>query len=798
MLDADLIQHVAPFGSDVAALQGVDEFGQYRRRRQCAVVAHVAPHVAEVQHLTHGEQRFEEGMAIFFAIGPVARARMTYGEIEIRHGRVARKLAVVEPQQAQHRHRHRAMGPQGGEGDAATKEGPAGRHGLQCVVEAALHHGEGHGFIAGGLGGGIAHGLPGGAQGLGFRGRFRIVEVEEVLQQALEKRRPFRWRACPSKGGVGGEQRLAEADEAPQHTGAAALDGCSRQTPLEQGRGEGGRSGHAGGIDFRQGHAEQQALEALAPAMGVFGGQVAGCAPGAVDAPADAGGLHPEAQLFDVVPIEAPAPCHGRVFEEGQHLLGFQPPLGDIEQGGEGAQQRGFDRGRAIRNGEGQAQGRQRLALPRPLPLQAGAEAGLDQRRIGFEIGGEHQHVRRAQLGAGFEQGEQPVVEHIHLAHGAVADVDLQAVVIGGNHLRRHLRQIVQIEHVGLQGAQHGCGRDILEGGDFRIDLFADAIEKLPRHRAEGAEHRMAGFEQHGRPWRFQRRPGAHAGSDQIAPVGAAGVEQIQGDVDVAAQFTENFEHIGRHGADAEEADAPRQPRREAGVGGQCGEEGIARMHFGQGRHFRHKLAPQLGLPDFVRPEMTETMLRPGGQPVGPIGQVALEGFRQFQGQAVTAAHITVGEKAPQCRKFGLRALQGQQPQQAPVQALDGKRRAGRNIRQHRSEQLPQVAGGKGKAQLGCNAQLFREHQPHPARHGFALDQHHLRLEQGRRIGFQAMGQQTGEQILPVAVDEGEHGAILGGQCAVNLWSIRPQCRQGEHADGHDQAEHGGVDIQHR
>ncbi len=65
----------------------------------------------------------------------------------------------------------------------------------------------------------------------------------------------------------------------------------------------------------------------------------------------------------------------------------------------------------AVGHAEGYAQG---FAFRR-------AEHGLHKGAVGFKIGGHHQYVMGRKIRIGLEKPQQRVMQHLNLAHGAVA-----------------------------------------------------------------------------------------------------------------------------------------------------------------------------------------------------------------------------------------------------------------------------------------------------------------------------------------------------------------------------------------
>ncbi len=143
-----------------------------------------------------------------------------------------------------------------------------------------------------------------------------------------------------------------------------------------------------------------------------MGGRIETDGVAVVQPPADAGLLHPDPQLVELVVIQLEAAQHGGHLENGEQLPRPEAGVGQPEQGEEALQQRALLTRRPIRNRKGD------LAARPKHRLNVGA--------VAVHIRHHHHHIFRGEGGILFEQRQQPVVQHLEFAHRAVAGVDLQ------------------------------------------------------------------------------------------------------------------------------------------------------------------------------------------------------------------------------------------------------------------------------------------------------------------------------------------------------------------------------------
>ena len=146
----------------------------------------------------------------------------------------------------------------------------------------------------------------------------------------------------------------------------------------------------------------------------------------------------------------------------------------------------------------GDAIGNGRPASVRAL-APGGSEHGIDEGSVGVDRGGHDHDVVRLQARVAVEQGQQLVVQHLDLAHRAVAGVHGDGSIRGGDRQGRTRGMVraavAQGEDVGLQRRQHAARTRItvqvavpfLVVGVRLQDLLEVATDE-----AEGGEQRVS------------------------------------------------------------------------------------------------------------------------------------------------------------------------------------------------------------------------------------------------------------------------------------------------------------------
>ena len=174
-------------------------------------------------------------------------------------------------------------------------------------------------------------------------------------------------------------------------------------------------------IPLAHGKAQQQATQPEQPAVSSQRRQIEAAGILGIESPADPRLGHPLPQLVKGTLFQLEAAQHGRHLEDGQQLGRPQTGVGQTQQGEQGKQYGVLLTGRAIRDGEGNE------AL--------GTKHRLNGRAVGVHIRHHHHHILGRQSRIGIKEGQQSVMQHLDLAHGAMAGMDLQRTIRGGNRL---------------------------------------------------------------------------------------------------------------------------------------------------------------------------------------------------------------------------------------------------------------------------------------------------------------------------------------------------------------------------
>ena len=211
------------------------------------------------------------------------------------------------------------------------------------------------------------------------------------------------------------------------------------------------------------------------------------------------------------------------------------------------------------------------------------AEHGPDRRGKNLDVGHHHHHLaRRQRLPARWrgQQRQQLVVQDLHLALGAVAEVEDDRPIGRVGRPQRMLGQRQQVADAGLQGAQQALAGAVVEQVDARdVELPAAALRIV-----EGIElaHEIAPLPAPGRQQRVgmlvhlgqrqgpqrQAAPQAMArlgGTQQFAPVQdvgpviAAGVGDGQQHLGLAGERGQGLQRLARQMRGAEQHQPPGQ-----------------------------------------------------------------------------------------------------------------------------------------------------------------------------------------------------------------------------------------------
>ncbi len=379
-----------------------------------------------------------------------------------------------------------------------------------------------------------------------------------------------------------------------------------------------------------------------------------------------------------------------------------------------------------------------------------GAEHGRDVRRVGLDVRRHHHAVARCQVRVRLEQSEQAVMQYLHLAQRAVADVDFErAIILGQGLCGRRLQK----QDVALHAPQQAGGAGILVILGFQRLTVEQLAGKLASRLTPGGQQRMTvgpfihRLRRLGRPLRpLAASPRRHARRLQLVPVGSAGVQKMHVHGHVPGQRLQQLQIGRRQRRQAEH----RQARRQAVHGKPPAAHALRQIDQQPalmrppGRH----LPPQPGVPTGIRARL------PGRQPVRPEHLIALVTVGQAVGQLPGLQAIVGGQVA---LDFGrsVRAGEGrQQPEQQ--RPLLGRRRR-RQVRILRAQHPPHEGGREHAIQIRRHAQALRHRQRQPARHAGVGHQDGFRRQRRAQRRGNHLAQPVGEALQAVAAVDVEH-----------------------------------------
>ncbi len=182
---------------------------------------------------------------------------------------------------------------------------------------------------------------------------------------------------------------------------------------------------------------------------------------------------------------DAEPPAHRLDLQQAQHLLRPEAALRDFQQREEGSYHRALRPLTAIRDAEGNP----------PVRLR-GAEDCLDERGVGLDVRGHDGDIPRLEPWVRLEQGQELIVEDLHLAHGAVTGVDLDRTVIGAEAGAGSavLPPVPQGEDVGLETVEQGVLAGLLELPQLVRVVIQEQPEEIPPLLAAGGQQAVAGL----------------------------------------------------------------------------------------------------------------------------------------------------------------------------------------------------------------------------------------------------------------------------------------------------------------
>ena len=141
----------------------------------------------------------------------------------------------------------------------------------------------------------------------------------------------------------------------------------------------------------------------------------ASCAMRGVDAPANAGFLDPGADDLEVGLDQIEAALQRARLQNAHNAARGEAAPGRFQNAQEGVDDIVLRARAAIRNAERNAE-----------RFGRGVEDRLDEWRVHLDLRRHHDDIVRFQIGLRFQNGEQLIVQHFHLAHRAVAGMELE------------------------------------------------------------------------------------------------------------------------------------------------------------------------------------------------------------------------------------------------------------------------------------------------------------------------------------------------------------------------------------
>ena len=156
---AEPVAVIAP-GSHVLLVDVIQQFPQQHRGLALAVVADVAPDVAEVEDLPRAQQRLQEQVAVLGPLARIAGPPVLAHPVELGRLLAARKGPVMQSQHTDHLEGQAAHGAHAAEGHAAAEIASVTGVRAQLLFQPVTHQGHGQGLLqAAGLSGQIRQGI---------------------------------------------------------------------------------------------------------------------------------------------------------------------------------------------------------------------------------------------------------------------------------------------------------------------------------------------------------------------------------------------------------------------------------------------------------------------------------------------------------------------------------------------------------------------------------------------------------------------------------------------------------------
>jgi hypothetical protein len=252
--------------------------------------------------------------------------------------------------------------------------------------------------------------------------------------------------------------RSTSSASRPGEVDRAAVDVVERQDPVDQ-----------AAVVLGHRHADEDALQARVPRAVLDGVQLERRAGPASSPPAHAALGDPLLQAHEVVVVEAEAPAHRVASGEVEHLRRGHPVVGELEQLRDDTEHGVGLAQRAV--GEPDAQvGRLIGAALLVLVGCGGPERRVHERRERLDVRAHDDHVARLERRVLLQQVQQGVAQDLDLPRAAVAAVDLDAAVAGGQQ-RPCVGPVAQGRargahvgaHVGLDAPEQGLRRAVVD-----------------------------------------------------------------------------------------------------------------------------------------------------------------------------------------------------------------------------------------------------------------------------------------------------------------------------------------------
>ncbi len=253
---------------------------------------------------------------------------------------------------------------------------------------------------------------------------------------------------------------------------------------------------------------------------------------------------------------------------------------------------------------------------------------------------------------------------------------------------------------------------------------------------------------------------------DDLEPVLAARIEDVDLDVDPARQAAQDVQVERRQGGQAKDAGTGGQAGQRRCVGAEVRDflEKRGRRVLPTGAEFGRDASPESGLPRLVfiacgvQPRDACTLaIRPGSQPLWPIGNVLLDQLRTVLRQIQSHHRVGIAKVARQRWVTGAEAVVAEDLEYPPRQQF---RREGRHILNvdQVADLCPQPLREIGKLDVGADPLAVGAGQFDAAPYRGARNDHLLRGERRACFIRQAVEQAFQQEFEAVGQGEPKHG----------------------------------------